>query len=243
MNIRNTDYNIEHFIVEGLNRGLLENDIVRFYQDQSYNVFYSRDYVRYIHGEDDTNPILNIIKHNDPVKTLFSKYDSGYPDLLLIRGNYVKFVEIKLDGDRVRPNQVLFLEELSKLYPTSLVFFNNISNSIKDEEVIKVSAFSKVDKLILNQIELLTKVAKKSDFKPFWVVSKLYEQFGYKILNKSIISILAKSIEQPKDKVVWFIKENLDKEDAVLRTKQHETIKKLESKKKRQKKHLSKIKP
>jgi hypothetical protein len=205
MIIRSTTFNVEHFIVENLDRGLTEKDVVRFYQDQNFNVIFSKDYIKHLKGIKE-NVILTKINFDKELIEIFKKFENGYPDILIVKDNYLKFVEIKLDGDSVRPNQVTVLEELAKVIPTSLIFFNNFNKNAGRNEFYKITEFTKIEKKIIDQLEHFVKISKIKKLKSLWVVVELYKKFDKKILDKKIVSVISNSIGESKEKIVWFVK-------------------------------------
>lgn len=208
MFIQQLNYKLECYTVDDLNRGLTEKDIERYYSDLGFNTF--KKYVAYIKGINVSKayPILKNIVIPKELRELFNKYDSGYPDLLLEKNGKFKFVEIKLDKDSIRYNQIIFLTELSKIANVTVCYFNNLT-ILKREDFVKINTFTPAQKNILSKVELLSKIAKVKGNKPFWVVAELYKHYNKEILDKKILGIIGDKIGQPKDKVLWFIKTNL----------------------------------
>jgi len=211
MEIHKVNYITESYIITGINRGLTETDVMRFYSDLGYNVL--KKYVNYIKGLDPGKRVYSIMKDlkisNDIVK-LFMEFNSGYPDIVLIKDGKLSFVEIKLDGDSIRSNQIVFLDRLSNFADVKVCYFNNLE-LFKKEEYTRISKYTPEQKVILNQIELLHKISKVRNNKPFWIVAELYKKFDFKILDKKILGLIANKISQPKDRVVWFINTSLKK--------------------------------
>jgi hypothetical protein len=209
MNILKVNYNTETYVATDINRGLTEKDVMHYYSELGYNVI--KNYVSYIKGQKTTPTIKKIlqgIKVSQNIIDLFNKYASGYPDILLVNGKNIKFVEIKLNNDRLRESQIIFLEELGKIANVSLCYFINV-DLITREDYTNISKYTPEQKVILNQIELYTTLSKKQGHKDFWVVAQLYKKFGNLILQKKILGLIADNINQPKDKIMWFINEHL----------------------------------
>ena len=62
----------------------------------------------------------------------------------------------------------------------------------------------------LKEIKLLLKVAKKKQFKPFWVVAELYKKYGQKyVLSENVSKNLSKELKVSKERVKWFVEEVL----------------------------------
>lgn len=67
--------------------------------------------------------LFALVRHIDPAALAaplrrlarrFDDYCHGYPDLLVISDDVARFVEVKAEGDQLRPNQLRRLEELKK---------------------------------------------------------------------------------------------------------------------------------
>lgn len=208
MEIRKATYNVESYIV-GNESKIKEKDILRYYNEHGYNAQLSRRYVKHIQ----TNP--NVSKE---IKELFNIHNSGYPDLMLIRKGEVSFIEIKLDNDSLRSNQVEFLEKLSYLAKTTVVYFNTpIIYSRKEFPTIK--NYSEEEIMMLDQLEQLIRVMRLKRNKPLWVVAKMYELYKEKILTIRILPCLSVDLKLSKDRILWFIKERLENKEDVTNFK------------------------
>jgi len=214
MDICKVKYNIENYTVTGIKRGLTENDIMRYYSNLGYNV--SKRYINYIKYGVKPRGILKKLVVPDKVKDIFNKYASGFPDIIMFKNDIIKFVEIKLDHDSLRPNQIVVLNELAEVVDTSVCYFNNLE-ILNKEDFNGINSFSIKQKVILKQLELFSDLAKKQDNKPFWIVSMLYERFGNDILNKKVLGLISDNINESKDKIIWFIDTNLKHNETKLR--------------------------
>ena len=209
MEIREVNYKTESYTISDINRGLTEKDIISYYNDLGYNV--TKHYIKYIKGIETnarTISILGDVKISGKVKELFNKYKSGYPDLMLVKGSKVKFVEIKLDGDSLKKSQIILLNELAEIADVSVCYFSNLY-LLTRQDYNKITNFTKAQKVILKQLELFTRLVRVHNYKPFWVVTKLYNQFGQAITDDKILGVISNNINQPKKKIVWFINTNL----------------------------------
>lgn len=205
MYIRESKFNVEFYIVDDLERGLVEKDIEIYYTKLGFNVYRSEQYLKHFQGKAKHQMLVNLTISND-IKNIFNKYKNGYPDLLLCRGEEFKFVEIKLDGDSIRPNQTLLLEELSHYVETSVVYFSNAIRLTKVKDEYKKDKLKIEDSSVLLELKSLENIRKKNNFKSFWTVNKLYEKFDVKILDKDVIGHISSAIQEKNSKVVWYIK-------------------------------------
>ena len=204
MKFENVSYNIVGYTIKDVNRGLTENDIKDFYRGLNYNA-HDKYYKDLLKGKFNVSPL---------VVDLFKKYKSGYPDFILVHAedsSIVKFVEVKLDGDSLRPNQIFFNNKLSEVADVTVAYFNNEERLENFENIVPVKLSSSLDKEIYRQLENLLYLQRKKGLKPFWVVAKLFEDYNTEILKEKNIKVIAKRLSVPKDRVVWFIKENLIK--------------------------------
>lgn len=211
MNFEENKFRVVSYSVDGSDRSLTEGDIKRFYSDL-YNVYKN-------YAGDLTNGKFKV---SDEVKLLFGKYKSGYPDFLLesiFDKSVIKFVEVKLDGDALSPNQVHFNNELAELANVEVAYFNLREKYINAENVISTFKLCKRDKEIMRRCEYFIIAGKKRGFKPLWVVGMLYKDFNKLILDKRIVGIISSRINVPKDKIVWFIKNKLEEEKITKKIK------------------------
>ena len=216
MSISKVSYNTESYLVYDINRGLTETDVINYYTDIGYIV--SKDYVKYLIGNPTdicyTSSTFGLIVKDiiipNKVRQVFREFDNGFPDIMLLRNGKISFVEIKLDNDRLRNNQVYFLSALSKVSKVTVAYFYNMS--IKDnKDFLSINNYSKEEKQILKQIELFNKLCRSKGNKPLWVVAELHNKWGNKILDKKILRVLSSTINQSKQKIVWFVKNTLTK--------------------------------
>lgn len=221
MDLIEVTFSIEHFLITDFNKKVTEIDIRDYYRGIGYSVFNSKTYSEFLRGER-KDKFLNNYEIDENIKTIFKEYNSGYPDILIIKDNKLTFVEIKLEGDSLRPNQILFLNNLSKVTNVKVVYFNNI-NTIENTTIVKrMSTNAKVDKSdgeILKQLKYYNKIKEINKYKPFWVISALYNEFGKLILKKEYLGIIASSINETKEKVIWFIKKLEEEKEEKNRVK------------------------
>lgn len=210
MKFKEVNFKSESLIVENVNRGLFEKDVQNYYNSLNYNAF--REYVGWIKGEEDNHPLKEIVIP-DNIKELFHKYSSGYPDIILEKNGTLSFVEIKLPGDSLRPNQVVFLNELALIADTKVLYCYSPELE-KVSEKLNVKKLSKDSKVIVNQLERLVKVAEVKKLKPLWVVAELHKKYDKKILEKKTLSIISFTLKTDKNKILWFIKNSLEKAKA-----------------------------
>lgn len=200
MEIEEVKYKVIGYTIKGVNRGLTENDIKDFYRGIGFNA-YDKYYKKLIEGN-----------FNVPIRVIevFERYKSGYPDFILVSAenkSVVKFVEVKLDGDSLRPNQIFFNNQLAEVADVTVAYFNNEEKL--EGEFIPVKATNSLDKEIQRQLEYLIQLQKKKGLKPFWVVAELFKKYNTEVLKEKNVSVIANGIKVSKSKVVWFIRENL----------------------------------
>jgi hypothetical protein len=203
MEIRKATYNVESYIV-GNDRKIKEKDVLNYYIKLGYNAQLSGKYVKNIQK----NPNVS-----DDIKELFSIFSSGYPDMMLEKRGEVSFIEIKLDNDSLRESQVDFLEKLSGFANVTVAYFHTPVVYTR-KEFPSVKKYSEEEIMILDQLEQLIRVMLLKKNKPLWVVAKMYELYKEKILTNKILPCLCVDLKLSKDKIIWFINNNLkDKED------------------------------
>ena len=203
MKFKKTKYKVEAYTIK-TNSNLTENDVKRFYKDQDYNV-YTNYHHKLIEGE-------WYIKYE--IKNLFQNYTSGYPDFLLIHAEdktKIKFVEVKLDSDCIRPNQIDFNNKLAKFADVTVAYFNNENRYIDSSIIIENRKFTKDEKAILERCENLIKIRQVKNLKPLWIIATLFKEYGYLVIKKKVLGIIASKIGEEKSKIVWFVKDNLAK--------------------------------
>lgn len=191
------NYKIEGYTVTGIDRGLTEDDIKVYYRNIGYNAY--------------SNYRNSIYEYNLSKEglQLFEDYKDGYPDFILVNCENktdVKFVEVKLDNDSLRPNQIHFNNLLSEVEDVTVAYFNVEERFDKSKKVLGISKFDNKEKLILKRTEDLIRIQKKKGFKPLWVVSELYKNYGKDILNDKILARIAYVLHLKKSKIVYFVK-------------------------------------
>lgn len=205
MEFKEVNYKVKAFITQNDERTLTENDIKEYYKNQGYNVYHN--YAKKIReGKFILSP---------ETVNLFNVYKDGYPDFMLVSINdpgLIKFVEVKLDNDSIRPNQIEFNNKLALLEDTSVIYFNNRGRYVNKDNITYVSKSTKTDKEIIKRLDSLAYIQQKKKFKVYWVVAELYKEYGKFILKKEITGIIADKLNIRKKNVVWFTKNNLIKE-------------------------------
>jgi hypothetical protein len=221
MDLNEVSFSVEHFLINDFTKKVSEADIREHYRDNGYSVFTSRVYSEFLRGER-KDKLLKDYEIDDNIKSIFKEYKSGYPDILIIKNNILTFIEIKLDGDSLRPNQILFLNNLSKITNVKVVYFTNI-NIIENTEIVKrMSTDAKVDRSdgnILKQLTKYDKIRQIKKYKPFWLISVLYKEFGMALLKKEYLGIIASSINETKDKVIWFVRKLEEEKENKIQIK------------------------
>lgn len=171
-----------------------EESIAEYFKELGFQVFFK--YASKIRN--------GRISSNEQIRSLFKAYDSGYPDLLLRKDKEISFIEIKLDGDSLRQNQVLFLDKLGKIENVTVLYINNIN---KELDVVKFETPSdsilRVD--IRKRISSLKKLVKKRHYKPLWIIATLYSKYGDKLLEKETLAEVASRTKIDSNKITWFI--------------------------------------
>lgn len=67
-------------------------------------------------------------------------------------------------------------------------------------------------KMMEKDISYFKKIASKKQLKPLWVVSKMYEKWGARIVSeREVIKLISLMIGVEGKKIKWFIEEVLDK--------------------------------
>jgi len=202
MQFDKVNYKVEAYTTRNDERSLTENDIKEYYKEQGFNVYH-----KYHRGIREGKYMVS----KETIK-LFEEYSSGYPDFMLVRvtnPEEIKFVEVKLDNDSLRPNQVHFNTKLAELEDISIIYFNNRARYEADDDFILVSKVPKVEKQIIKRLDGLTYIQGKKGYKPYWVVAQLFKEFGIIILKKNVTSIIAGKTNLKKDSIVWFVKTSL----------------------------------
>jgi len=233
--MRKANYKVSQLLS---NKKETEKSINLYFKEQGYQVFYNY-----------ASKIKNgKIASNDNIRSLFRAYDSGYPDLLLRKDKILSFVEIKLDGDNLRPNQVLFLDKLAEEEDVLVLYVNNIN---KDLDGIRFETPSndiiRVD--IRKRMKSLKKLERKNNYRPFWKISRLYHVYGDKLLEREILVEIASVTKIEAKKIEWFINklkteeiknDNLEPEEIENKVEEYKTSKRLENIRKRKERILFK---
>lgn len=189
--MRKVSYKVEQLVSTNKET---EKSIAEYFKKQGYQVFFR--YASKIKN--------NRISSNDNIRSLFRAYDSGYPDLLLRKDKLLSFVEIKLDGDSLRPNQVIFLDKLGNTEDVTVLYVNNINKDLSDIKFeIPSNDIFKVD--LRKRISSLKKLIKKRHYKPLWIIAALYNSYGDRLLEKEILVEVASRTGIDKNKITWFI--------------------------------------
>ena len=165
-----------------------------YFKDQGYQVF--RKYASKIRNSK--------IASSEEVRTLFRAYDSGYPDFMLRKDGINSFIELKLDNDSLRSNQVIFLDKLGKIADVTVLYVNNINKELLTTKFAVASDdMLRVD--IRKRISSLKKVVKKRHLKPLWIIATLYKKYGDIMLKDYLLSEICSRTNIDKGKVLWFI--------------------------------------
>ena len=228
--IEEANYSSENYITSSK---LSELDVYRYYIKLGYKVYSenikSRKGLMYS-KRIKKGQLIN----NNAIKNLFEEYNSGYPDLLLIKGNEISFVEIKLDGDGIQPNQAVFLHELGKIADVKVIYFNYYDTSLKIESNLR--GFPKDVHYTCRRYE---KIRKKRSYKQLWIIATLYNKYKDDMLKEDILDIVAIETRISKEKIrsfVEYIKGNVEVEikvkgNAVLTIDEQKKLDKIKNKK------------
>jgi len=206
MFVDTVNYKTQSYIVKDIKRGLTEKDIMLYFEKLGYMSI--KSYVSHIKGNK-KSPLLKGINISKDISKVFKSYKSGYPDFLLVKDNTIRFVEVKLDNDSLRSNQLLFLQELSKYADVTVAYFNNLEVTNEDE-FKSINNFKGRDKLLVEHLEKLIHIQEEKGFKPYWVIAKLYESFEKRIYSKKLLPIISKELNISKESIFNFTKNNLD---------------------------------
>lgn len=188
-----------------------ETDCFEHYRALGYNVF--PKYARAIrrnkvdkYTEEARNHKQKIIKSlpklPNNVKEVFKKYKDGQPDLLIEKDGNWEFIEVKTTSDSLRPNQLIFLEELSKVCKVSIHIFVEIKPSIEENIIAKkVSRRKPKEKKVVASELKLESVISKTTKK---VNSHNQEQSIKFIFEKKVFELNKKQIRNTYSKY-WTI--------------------------------------
>jgi len=204
MEFKKVNYKVEAYVTDSKERTLTENDIKLYYEALGYNVYMNYG-KRIVNNEFKVSP--NTIQ-------LFEEYNNGYPDFLLVGlsdTENIKFVEVKLDRDHLRPNQIEFNNKLAVEEDVTIVYFNTSGRYENKDNINYISKFSKPEKQLIKRLDNLCYIQRKRGIKPYWVVAELYKEYGSFILKKKIIGIIAENINTSKKGIVWFVNNKLNK--------------------------------
>lgn len=210
MNIHSITFKIEHYLITGTNKRLTETDIIKYYTNLGYDVtkkYYNR--LRKQIANNSANPVFKTGKLSTKILDVFRKYKSGYPDIILVKDKKVSFIEIKLDNDSLRASQIEFLEELTKVADVKVCYFNNMEGLRKEDRYKSKTPLKKDKQTVLDQLELYSRLARAKGNKPLWAVARLYNKFGKLILDKDVLGLIANRVNQPKEKIIWFVNEHM----------------------------------
>lgn len=203
MDISGVSYKVQSYIVSDLDRGLTEDDIKVFYENQEYNVY--KNYKSKILDTSEF-PINKYQKFSREVENLFCKYSRGYPDFLLEKDGKYSFVEVKLDGDKLSPAQVFFCNELVALGEDVSVAYFNVLDRLENENFVGTKSLGSLQKNVLVSCEKLKTKAIMTNKKPLWVVAELYKTFGQRmILSTKLLPLISSSLNVPKTTIKWFV--------------------------------------
>lgn len=210
MNIHPITFKTESYIITGTNKRLTENDIIKYYTELGYDVtkkYYNK--LKKQMAQNITQPTFKGANLSKEILNVFKKYRAGYPDIILVKNKRISFIEIKLDNDSLRASQIDFLEEFAKVADVKVCYFNNMEGLRRVDR--KKPILNKDAKTILDQLELYARIARAKDHKPLWTVARLYNKFGNLILGKSVLGVIATRVNQPKEKIIWFVSEHMEK--------------------------------
>lgn len=214
-----------------------EQDAFKYYKQLGYNVFH--DYSFYIKGlkynketghykftggkqeKVERNSLIKLAPRvNTHTISLFKRYKTGYPDLLLEKNGEVFFVEVKTT-DTLSPHQVLFILELSKHEEVEVNYFlpitgvllqmgkNRLTKSIENKKLAianeKTSpVYAKFDK----ELDKLYNMMQKNSYKPYWVVAKLFKTFMKEVFDERNLTVIENKLKLSRAPIVMFIRNN-----------------------------------
>lgn len=188
---------IKYFKVDKVNN-FNETDCFEYYKSIGYKVYFG--YGSILRGNTGLkNTRVNIPTFPKEVIDVFKKYKSGEPDILVEKDDIWEFIEVKTTNDSLHPNQLIFINELSRVYKTSIHHFINITIKGKSKK-INTSFERDLDNLIKLQI--------KRNYKIYWVISKMYEK--HPKFTKSIhnLNTISNRLKLKNATVLWYLDKN-----------------------------------
>lgn len=229
MNVRELeDVTVKYYILDTakLDHNIIEEDAIEHYRELGYTVY--KNYAFYFRKKSHKKPISKkVLERNSTdeekielmeiqpkfpkeVYNLFKQYTSGEPDLLLEKDGEWEFIEVKTTNDSIRPNQILFLEQLGKLYKTSIHYFieaNRADTSkvtMTSKEIKEFKSLNNFKKQMV-KIKLLTQ---RKGYKPFWGVAQALKR-NPTLLNSSLYTqALSNILEVNEASAIAFLKKN-----------------------------------
>ncbi len=172
--------------------------------------------------------LREIPEFSKEVVRLFKNYKNGEPDILIEKDGIWEFVEVKTTNDSLRPNQLVFIEELSKVRKVSIHHFIEVKNGVEAEMLTKNNQVKvkKVKTVILSketktlnknsnlksffekELLVLTKTQIKKNFKKYWIVSKIYALFPEFAVTLSGVELINKYTGIENKAILWYIDKN-----------------------------------
>lgn len=221
--LRKVNYKIESYI--STNK-ISEIDIFNYYITLGYRVY--SENIRSRKSSMYSRRIKSgKLIQDDNIINLFNKYSSGYPDLLLIKDNKISFIEIKLDNDSLRPNQIVFLEELSLIADVTVVYINKEGVNV-DGKIVDIT------REIIHYAKSLRTIQMKKGYKPQWIIAKVYEKYKDELLKSDVLKLFSKEISISKKNIISFVNYINNKKEITINldVDQQKRLDKIKNKKK-----------
>lgn len=213
---------VKYFKVNNKNRSLSETDCFKYYRESGYNVYFG--YAKVIRDigkvKVTKNPkssinkmVLAIPNFPQEVKSIFKKYKSGEPDLLIEKDGIWEFVEVKTTNDSLHPNQLIFIDKLSKVHKTSIHYFIETSTFIEDEKKTPTErnfnkVISKLNTIFEQDLDKLIKTQIRKNYNKYWVIANIYKLYPRLVSSEALINTLNIKTGLDKKTILWYIDKN-----------------------------------
>lgn len=245
-----------HMVSSPDKESIKEIDVINYFKSEGYNVFktYSfffrhkgkknktNKYIKKYHSDTDEKLLLLDLAPDFPqeVYNVFKKYSNGEPDILVEKDNIWEFIEIKTTNDSLRPNQIIFIEELSRYHKTSIQHFTVVTEEVEIQERKEavVDAKREYNRGDLESIAAglsgkynadinkLKKLCTKRGFSKYWIVANLYKLYPDLLSVDKYITILGDSIHINNKSIKWYLSQNRKKilTDAIFEISKKKNI-------------------